>query len=133
MSLFAISTSLVISSVDYRLSTRLGVSNPNDQSLAQCPGSAGDRIQRNSNILRIEQTVKLGTTRIKFFCEGLFCFLLFPHGFCKLPRDHTLDRNRLDFLSDALFLQETVKSRTRMLNHTILFRRHISFTLNRTT
>ena len=29
----------------YRLSTRLGVSNPNDQSLAQCPGSAGDRIQ----------------------------------------------------------------------------------------
>ena len=43
------------------LSTRLGVSNPNDQSLAECPGSAGNRIQRNSNILRIEQTVKLGT------------------------------------------------------------------------
>src|ERR1700733_8362 len=39
------------------LSTRLGVSNPNDQSLAQCPASAGNRIQRNSNILRIEQTV----------------------------------------------------------------------------
>src|SRR5579864_8496316 len=103
------------------LSARLRIGNLNNQSLAKGFSSAANRVQRNGDILRIEQTIKLRAARIKFLCECLFCFLLFPHGFCKLPRDHALDRNRLDFLSDAFLFQETVKSRTCMLDYAILF------------
>src|SRR6266478_2059555 len=69
----------------YHLSTRLGVSNPNNQPLAQGPSSASNRVQRNGDILRIKQTVKLRTARVKFLCKGLFGFLFLFHGFCKLP------------------------------------------------
>src|SRR6266404_910914 len=103
------------------ISACFSISNPNNQSLAKGFSSATNCVQRNCSILRIEQTIKLRAASTQFFGEGLFCCPLFPHGFCKLPRNHTLDRNCLDFLSDALFFEETVKTRSSVLNCAVLF------------
>ena len=38
-----------------------------------------------------------------------FRLLLFPHRLFELPREHALDRDRLDFLSNPLLLEEAIE------------------------
>src|SRR5258708_826742 len=54
--------------------SRLGISDTNDQSLAQRPRGAVNRVQRNGGIFRIEQRVELGAACMEFFAGGCFVF-----------------------------------------------------------
>jgi len=58
---------------------------------------------------------------VKLLRHRLLGLLLFSHGLFKLPSQHTLDCDRLDFFPDSFLFEEAIEGRTTVIRSFAIF------------
>ena len=66
-------------------------------------------------VLRVQQTIHLGTACLEQHGHLFLGKLLLLHGLGKLPLHHLLDRLRLDFTEVPFLLEKVIKTGSHML------------------
>ena len=86
----------------------LRVGYADDEALAERAGGAGDGVQGDGDVARVEEAVELGAAGMKLLGHGALGLLLLPHGLLQLPRQHALN-DSLDLFTNAFGFEKTIE------------------------